>query len=342
MQGGPPVTRSGHGRPTIYDVAEAAGVSHMTVSRVLNDSPSLRDTTRDQVLAAINSLGYVRSPAATALAIPTTGSRLGILAQNSFEDGVVSVIRGISEAARAAGWAWNVVSVDEHDDSPQVAARRLGAIGTDALCVIATEGSPFHAAADALAMWPTVIVSADADIGAHTTVIDQRAGAAAVVTHLALTGHERIAHLAGPDGWVDSAAREQGWRDALRRHRLPELLLSVGDWTSDAGHAFGRDFHAHDATAVFAANDRMALGVIHGLLQRGIRVPDDVSVVGFGDTPDSRHFRPSLTTVRYDFDLVGRTVLRMLNDIKAHPQTTFRRRILTPELVIRESSAELT
>src|SRR5690606_19327251 len=139
-----------------------------------------------------------------------------------------------------------------------------------------------------------------------TVSVDQRAGSAMAVRHLIELDHRHILHLAGPLDWFDARARADAWREALREAGLPLREPEIGDWSSDSGYAYGRSVELGEATAIFASNDQMALGVVHGLAERGIRVPDDVSVIGFDDLPDARHFLPPLTTVRQDFDELGR------------------------------------
>ena len=146
----------------------------------------------------------------------------------------------------------------------------------------------------------------------HTVAVDQYAGAVLAVDHLVQLGHRSIAHLTGPVDWFDALGRVQGWRGALEGAGLPVAPVLVGDWTSDCGYEFGRSHDFGDATAVFAANDQMALGLIHGLAERGLRVPDDISVVGFDDVPEAAHYQPPLTTVRQDFPELGRRCVARL------------------------------
>ncbi|WP_342343477.1 substrate-binding domain-containing protein [Microbacterium sp. CFBP 13617] len=150
-------------------------------------------------------------------------------------------------------------------------------------------------------------------------------------------GHRTIAHLAGPMDGFEARERVEGWRESLAEAGLPEGPLVVGDWTSDLGYAFGRSFDLGETTAVFAANDQTALGVLHGVHGRGIRVPDDISLVGFDDLSDARHFLPPLTTVRQDFSAVGASALRQI--IAAiEGDATPRHDMIPPELIVRGST----
>nr|BFF10154.1 hypothetical protein GCM10025699_14570 [Microbacterium flavescens] len=185
---------------------------------------------------------------------------------------------------------------------------------------------------------PTLVIKAEPDPEMHTAAVDQRAGAMTAVMHLIELGHRSVAHLSGPLDWFDARAREQGWRDALADAGLPIAPPVVGDWTSDYGYSFGKTYDFADATAVFAANDQMALGLIHGLSERGLRVPEDISVVGFDDLPDARHFLPPLTTVRQDFAALGALALQIIIAAIEGEEVT-EHDIIEPRLIVRGSSA---
>jgi DNA-binding LacI/PurR family transcriptional regulator len=137
--------------------------------------------------------------------------------------------------------------------------------------------------------------------------------------------------------WYDAREREQGWRDALTAAGLPIGPSITGDWTSDYGYEFGKTFEVGDITAVFASNDQMALGLVHGLTERGLHVPDDISVVGFDDLPDSRHFSPPLTTVRQDFAALGSLTLQLI--IAAiQGEEGAQHDMIAPTLIVRSST----
>lgn len=183
-----------------------------------------------------------------------------------------------------------------------------------------------------------LVIKEEPDAGLHTASVDQRAGASMAMAHLLDLGHRNILHLAGPLDWFDARARAEAWRGALLEAGLPIVEPAKGDWSSDSGYAFGSTLELGDATAIFAGNDQMALGLIHGFMERGIRVPEDVSVVGFDDMPDARHFLPPLTTVRQDFAALGHLVIReLLAAIQG--RTVEDRELIEPELLIRSSSA---
>lgn len=328
----------GANRPSIYDVANRAGVSHMTVSRVLNGHPNIRESTRVRVQQAIDELNYTRSSIARALAT-RRAMRIGVIVDSPVQFGPNSTLRAIEGAARDAGYAISAFSIAD-DEAPQIDAGVLDLVaqGVDALCVIAPRASSLALLREQSTGLPTLIVKAEPDAEMHTAAVDQRAGALLAVSHLLALGHTSIAHLSGPLDWYDARAREQGWREALDAAGVDAPPLGMGDWTSDDGYRFGATYDFDEVTAVFAANDQMALGLIHGLTDRGLRVPEDVSVVGFDDLPDAHHYLPPLTTVRQDFTALGALALRVLISAIDGDEEAVHDKI-APELIQRSSTA---
>ncbi|WP_214465285.1 LacI family DNA-binding transcriptional regulator [Microbacterium flavescens] len=325
-------------RPSIYDVAKQAGVSHMTVSRVLNGHPNIRESTRERVLQAIDEMNYTRSSIARALAT-RRAMRIGVLVDSPVQWGPNSTLRAIESAARDAGYAISAFSISDDEESQNdTGVVELVTQGVDALCVIAPRASSLDMLRQQSTGLPTLVIKAEPDPEMHTAAVDQRAGAMTAVMHLIELGHRSVAHLSGPLDWFDARAREQGWRDALADAGLPIAPPVVGDWTSDYGYSFGKTYDFADATAVFAANDQMALGLIHGLSERGLRVPEDISVVGFDDLPDARHFLPPLTTVRQDFAALGALALQIIIAAIEGEEVT-EHDIIEPRLIVRGSSA---
>lgn len=328
----------GASKPNIYDVAKHAGVSHMTVSRVLNDHPNIRDSTRQRVLRAIEEMNYTRSSIARALATKRA-MRIGVIVDSAVQYGPNSTLRALEHAARAAGYAVSSYSIsDDDDDFIDGGVSSLLTQGIDGLCVIAPRASSLRVLRQKVTGLPTVAVKAEPEAAMHTVGIDQHKGAVMAVSHLIELGHRSIVHLAGPLDWFDAHGRLEGWREAVKRAGLPLTSPLLGDWTSDSGYDFGRSHDFGKATAVFAANDQMALGLIHGLAERGLRVPDDLSVVGFDDLPDARHFLPPLTTVRQDFAALGTFAVQLLISGREEVQVAEHDR-LEPLLVVRESTS---
>ncbi|CAN5418768.1 LacI family DNA-binding transcriptional regulator [soil metagenome] len=328
---------TGGQKPNIRHVATLAGVSRMTVSRVLNDHPSIAPSTRERVLEVMQQLNYRPNSAARALARRKT-SRIGVVVDSVLEFGPGSTLRAIEDAAQDRGYTVSSIAVSEdraitaHD-----ALVNLMGIGIDALCLITPRTSSIDLLREVSTGLPTLVVKAEPEDDFLTVSVDQGAGAALAAQHLIALGHREMLHLAGPLDWLDARGREREWRSHLQLAGLPARDPVAGDWTSDSGYAFGLEVEV-DFTAVFAANDRMALGLIHAFHERGIRVPHDVSVVGFDDVPDARHFLPPLTTVRQDFRALGllsvETLLAELEGDDVPRQT-----LLEPVLVVRASTA---
>lgn len=324
--------------PGMQDVARLAGVSHQTVSRVLNDHPSVRAETRAKVQAAIGSLGYRRNSAARALATNRSGT-IGLLATTSNLGGPVSTLVAVAEASRAAGLYVSVVSLGLYDPaSVHAALDHFLDQGVEGIIAIAPVDAAVRAAASVALDLPMVIMAPPlpTNRGVHVAV-DQRQGARIAVRHLVEQGHRTIGHLAGPPEWLDACERLAGWRSELESHGLDAPGPLAGDWTAASGYAAATRL-PDEVTAVFAANDLMALGLIRGLTECGRRVPDDVSVVGFDDIDAAGYVLPPLTTVRQDFGALGRAAVELLRRRLAGedpPPAT----LIEPELVVRASAA---
>jgi DNA-binding LacI/PurR family transcriptional regulator len=169
--------------------------------------------------------------------------------------------------------------------------------------------------------------------------VDQVGGARLAVQHLLDLGHETVWHVAGPDDWLEAEGRLKGWREALEAAGRPVPEALTGDWSPRSGYEAGLRLPA-EATAVFVANDQMALGLLRSLSERGVRVPDQVSVIGFDDLPEAEFFNPPLTTVRQDFVLVGRhSIELLLGQLQGDPPVRQRRVVVPATLMPRASTA---
>jgi DNA-binding LacI/PurR family transcriptional regulator len=326
-------------RPAVMaDVARIAGVSYQTVSRVLHDSPHVRGDTRDRVLAAIRQLDY--RPNSMARALVTGRSKtLGVVSFDTTLYGPASTLLGIEQAAHDAGYAVTVSSLRSLSrDNVLGAIEQLRDQGMDGVAVIA----PIRAGADALrhirSDFAVVAVEAGPNAPIPVASVDQMAGAAAATRHLLKLGHETVWHLAGPADWNDAEERIEGWRSALEAARAPIPALLRGDWTPRSGYELAQQLlQIPKLTAVFVANDQMALGLLRRIHEAGREVPRDLSVVGFDDIPEGAYFTPPLTTVRQDFAELGRRCLHiLLGRIEGGVATTHV--VVPPELVVREST----
>lgn len=327
-------TRRPGGKVSIYDVAERAGVSHQTVSRVINGHPNIREATRERVERAMAEIDYHPSGIARALATSRT-RRIGVIVDSPVQYGPSSTFRAIEEAAVDAGYGVNALSVGDDVDLDRARVQEI-----DALCVIAPRYSTLSTLRARTSGVPLLLVKADPEHDVLSVAVDQYAGAVHAVDHLLELGHRRILHVGGPRDWADARVRARAYSERLAAEGLDPYPPLLGDWTSDYGYRVGGDPAAipDEVTAVFAANDQMALGLVHGFHRRGIRVPDDVSVVGFDDLPDARHFLPPLTTVRQDFHALGTLALTTLIDA-LEGRAPVEGRMIEPELVVRASTA---
>jgi DNA-binding LacI/PurR family transcriptional regulator len=321
------------------DVARIAGVSHQTVSRVLNDFPSIRPETRQRVLEAITMLGYRRNTAARTLATNRSGS-IGVITADMSHFGPASTMLGIESASRAAGYNLTLVALAEitHESLAAAVEQVLGQ-SVEALVVIVAHRAVLPLAQSLHVDIPVVVVEGDLSALPLTAGVDQVEGARMATRHLLDLGHETVAHLAGPENWLEAQARRAGWRSALQDmgRQAPELL-GEGDWTSHSGYEIARSVAWDETTAVFVANDQMALGVLRALAEAGRRVPEDVSVVGFDDLPEAAYFTPPLTTVRQDFVELGRRAIGLILRVLAGEDDASVP-LVEPTLQVRSSTA---
>ncbi|CAM5670180.1 LacI family DNA-binding transcriptional regulator [Kitasatospora aureofaciens] len=325
-------------QPVMADVAKLAGVSHQTVSRVLNGAPHVRPDTRDRVLAAIRELDYRPNSAARAL-VTRRSQTLGVVSFDSTLYGPASMLDGIERAARSAGYFVSVTSLRSLDGrSVQEAVDRLRDQGVEGVVVIAPQTSSVSAVARLSSSVPVVAVGSGDQNRVPMVSVANRSGAEEATGHLLDLGHRTVHHVAGPANWLESRDREEGWRLALQAAGAPVPEVERGDWSARSGYQAGlRIARLPEVTAVFCANDHMALGLLRALHEAGRSVPEGISVVGFDDIPEAAYFTPPLTTVRQDFAELGRRALEMLvGELEGVAFSGSRVEIL-PEMVLRRS-----
>ncbi|MFL6100329.1 MAG: LacI family DNA-binding transcriptional regulator [Actinomycetales bacterium] len=326
--------------PVMADVAVRAGVSHQTVSRVVNGSPAVSEATRQRVVAAMHELRY--RPNASAQALKRRRTRtVGVVCSDTTLYGPASTLFGLEAAARAAGYSVRIASLRELDaDSVQDALDFLAQQAVDGVAVIAPQRSAVDALAKARPEVPAVVVEGDATGVFATARVDQVLGGRLATQYLIRLGHETVRHLAGPVDWLEAEGREHGWATALREsgRTLPPVLR--GDWSPRSGYEAGKLLSGDgDVTAVFVANDQMALGVLRAFREAGVSVPEDVSIVGFDDIPEADFFPPPLTTVRQDFAELGRRCLALLLTAMSDDPDPDAAAVIAPQLVVRQSTA---
>ncbi|WP_232832025.1 LacI family DNA-binding transcriptional regulator [Nocardiopsis sp. FIRDI 009] len=303
--------------PVMADVARLAGVSHQTVSRVLNGHPNVRTETVVRVRAAIEELGYRRNPSARALVTRRT-NLLGVLAFDSTLFGPARTLAAIENAAREAGYFVSIVNLDGITREAVVeAATYLVEQSVEGCIAIAPQRAVVEALADLSGLRPLVAVEGGEGSGLPVVCVDQEGGAYTATRHLLDLGHRTVHHIAGKRDWLEGEARVEGWRRALAEAGAPVPEPAYGDWSPRSGYELGLRLAGERArgaevTAVFVANDQMSIGVLRAFHEHGIGVPGDVSVVGFDDIPEAEYLTPALTTVWQDFDQVGRASIDVL------------------------------
>jgi len=321
------------------NVAELAGVSLMTVSRVINGTGPVSAKTRDRVLSAMTKLDYQPNPAARALASGRT-RQFGVLAHRSMLFGPASTLHAIEHTARQSGYTVAVVTVEDFNSTTiRSALDDLLRRGADGLVVMTPHQSAVSSIAGMSFELPVVTTHGQVH-GLPSVTVDQSAGARRAAELLLSLGHRRLAHIAGPQDWLEASARARTWRTVLDAAGIDDAPLVEGDWTARSGYELARRLLAtNDVTAIFAANDQMALGVYRAALEAGRRVPSDLSIVGFDDVPEAAYYPPPLTTVRQDFAEVGRSSIDLLLDALDEPADEAKHRTVDAEVVLRDSAA---
>ena len=324
----------------IYDVAAKAGVSHQTVSRVLNDSPKVSPKTRALVEQAIEQLGYQRNNAARSLVTSQT-RMIGVVMTNTGFFGPNSTMRAMEEQARANDYYAVSVSVDpESSDSIETGIKQMKNLGVDALVIIAPQRISLELARPLLGGIPIVILDHSQEAGLFSVTIDDYSGSKKATKYLIDSGHKKLLHVSGPAGWFESEARTRGFEDACQAAAITDYEVLLGSWASETGHQMAEQVAQSGATAVFCANDQLAIGLISGLNELGLKVPEDVSIIGFDDLPESKFLTPPLTTVRQDFGQLGKRLMTLLLEELAGEKAV-RRETIEPELIIRKSVLQI-
>ncbi|MEV0938604.1 LacI family DNA-binding transcriptional regulator [Streptomyces phaeochromogenes] len=326
------------------DVGRLAGVTHQTVSRVLNGKGYVKESTRIKVEEAIRELSYRPNRIARSL---TRGrsETVGVLAVRGPGNGIFeSLLHGLTRAAGEAGYSVVIANLNEDPGTRAADAavirtfERFISEGVDGVIVLTGYYDLVNSVRAGAGALPVAMVFGPAIDGISVTTIDSFRGGELAAEHLLKLGHRAIVHVAGVRGRHDSDQREAGFRAALARYELEPVAVLHGSWTPRSGYEIGRELCSRkDFTAVFAANDQMALGVIHALTAGGRRVPDDVSVVGYDDIEEAPYFIPPLTSVRQDFELLGSRALSSLLTVVSYGSTEHIS--IRPALTVRESTA---
>lgn len=306
--------------PASTDVARLAGVSQKTVSRVMNDEPHVKDDVRERVLRAAAELGYRRNSAARALISGRT-RRIGVVSLGTALFGPATVLVSFERAARRQGYALSLANTFEGDAGGiSGALDELLEQGVDGIILSEPiDEGPLHLDVHV----PVLVVGNYPGLTAPDVLHTSAAGhlsARAATEHLLALGHSTVHHVSGPERWFSARDRERGWREALEQAGAPVPPPLEGDWSAASGYEAGLTLAQDpEVTAVFAANDDMAIGVIRALVEADRSVPGDVSVVGFDDIPLSGFCNPPLTTVSQEFHSVAEAGVAALIQRIAHP-----------------------
>lgn len=325
-------------RTSLRDVAQAVGVSVQTVSRVANGEPNVAPEKRQLILTTMRELGY--RPNAAARAIRRGSFRtVGVVYYNLHSVGTHRSLEEISERAAESGYATTLMPLAVSSGrAANGAFTRLGEMAVDVLIVILPAPFGVDETLQLPEGVPTVVLGPPLVDAVSSVDFDQDVGAREALGHLLDLGHETIHHITGPSVSFSAAARLQAWRDVLTERGRPVPDPEPGDWSPGAGYAATQRL-LRDArpTAIFAANDQMALGAYRAISEAGLRIPQDISLIGFDDIDEAEMFAPPLTTVRQDWGLLGRESLRVALEMERGASPEHVR--LPTHLVVRDSTA---
>ncbi len=328
--------------PTVYDVAKKAGVSYQTVSRVINGSPHVSAKTLQRVQEAIRQLDYQPNKAAQML-VTGRSYTLQVVTAGFGHYGPAQMIVGVERAAKNLGYRLLFTDTeDANREDIQLAIDNLGHV--DGAVIITPVQSEIYDVLTAACM-DSHYVQIGTRVGSSppSVVIDQLYGSQIATQHLIDLGHRHIAEISGPLDWHDAIARHQSWLTTLQANQLEPAASVVGDWTAAGGYAAAKALldSAVPFTGLIVGNDQMALGAIRALRERSLHIPDDVSVIGFDDIPESPFFDPPLTTIRQDFLTLGRQSVEYLVEMIKEPLTPLQQRVLYPTFIQRQSTGAI-
>jgi len=329
---------------TLHDVAEQAQVSYQTVSRVINNHPHVSKETRHRVLQVIEELGYRPNRAARSL-VTQRSCTLGVISFGTDHYGPAQMTANVERHARARGY--NLVLSNIETATAQTIKTAVDGLSgqlVDGLVLITPVlGLSYDELNTLCAGIPFVQI--DTELGAHipSVVIDQRYGSQLATQHLIDLRHRNICEIRGPQTWFSAIARHEGWLSTLQAAGIPPLASVEGNWTAASGYMATCELlkQGISFSALVVGNDQMALGAMRALREHGLRVPDDVSVVGFDDIPEAPFFEPPLTTIRQDFAALGEQSVEYLIALINNTDTPLHQRVLYPHLVERLSTRAL-
>lgn len=327
---------------TMHDVAKACGVSYQTVSRVINNSPDVSTKTRHQVLKAIQSLGY--HPNQLARSLKTRRSSILEVITFGVETYIPrELIVAMGRAAIAHGYSLMFTAIPQDDP---VEERRLYAHLNSGLCDGAVLTAPvdsrlFEKISANPPQLPVIQIRNKRGSTAPSVMIDQYYGSRLATQHLLELGHRQIAEISGPLNYHEALTRHTAFVDTLQASNLaPADSVEAPEWMPHEGYLAAQHLLERGAhfTGLIVSNDYLALGAIHTLNARGLRIPEDVSIVGFDDAPESAYYLPPLTTIKQDYDAMGYQSIHYLVELINNRETSTHQRVLMPQLIVRQST----
>lgn len=327
-----------HKKVTMLDVAHEANVSYQTVSRVINQHPNVAPETRQRVLDVIKQLNYRPNKVARSLAT-SQSKTLAVITYDMRHYGPTQMVANIEQSARQHDYDLILSNISDDDDlTPTI--ENIDRRATDGLLLIApVKSNRYELLVKQFRYLPMVHIDITRGAKVPSVVIDQRQGSYDITRYLLELGHVKIAEISGPMDWYGAIARHEGFLQALDEVQLLPVAVTEGDWTPRSGYDCANQLlDQYDFTALVVGNDQMALGTMHAILKRKLCVPDDISIVGFDDIPESAYFTPPLTTVFQDFSQLGKvgveTLIAMINE----PDYVTTQKLIKTRLVIRESA----
>lgn len=329
--------------PSIGDVARAAGVSSQTVSRVSNGLTNVEEKTKQRVLDAMKQLGYRPNRAARALKSGQFKS-IGVIMFTLSSFGNMRTLDAIATAASQAGYSVTLIPLhDATTGTMSGAYHRLREQEVDGVVIIFEAHLLDHADITLPEDLPAVVIDSNSGSGYPMVDTDQAEGARFATKHLLDLGHRQVWHIGGPTSSFSAMHREESWKRTLEDAGIEAPPVSHGDWSTESGYKIGLELGRNpEVTAIFAANDQMALGAMRALHELGRAIPEDVSIVGFDDLEESTSFWPPLTTIRQDFHTVGRLSIENLLQQMGGTNPVDDATKVPTQLIIRKSTAAPT
>jgi DNA-binding LacI/PurR family transcriptional regulator len=326
---------------SIKDIARRAGVSHSTVSRALTDSPLVNVKTKARIQALAREMGYTPNTIARAMSTRRTQT-IGLVVTSIADPFVSEVVRGIEETAQDLDYSVILCNSTGDPDREVSAVQALRAKWVDAVIVTSSRVGSFYAELSEIHVPVVLINNQQAGAYSYSVRNDDHYGGQLAAEYLLSIGHRHIAYVTGPEHAMSSALRLQGCQQILQRAgiEIPQMWIWSGNGLPESGHSAVRHLlHCQrKPTALFCYNDMTAIGTLRALKEHGLRIPDDISILGYDDIPTAPYFDPPLTTIAQAKYTLGQMAMQMTRDL-IRQETEIHDIVVRPQLVIRGSCA---